>query len=89
MSYSFEKGKAYYATPTLIGAKNKIVACTGRYGRTATFTRVDMLKRVEVGQVDDRETAIIKADDGLDYFVSSAVCADLENAVAVLSAIEK
>lgn len=89
MEYSFEKGKAYYATPTLKGAKQVIVACTGRSGHTATFSRVDMLKRVDVRPFDGRETAIIKADDGLDYFVSASVDVDLENAAAVLAAIEK
>ena len=87
MSFSFVKGKAYYANPTLQGAKQVIVACTGRSGHTATFTRVNILKRVEVVGIDGRETARIKADDGHDYFVSAAAEVDLDNAAKVLAAL--
>ena len=85
---AFQKGDAYFATPTAKSAKQKIVACIGRSGRFATFARVNMLHRVKVGEIEGRETAIIRAKDGLDYFVSAAVIVDIDNAANVLAAME-
>ena len=85
---AFQKGDAYFATPTVKSAKQKIVACIGRRGRFATFARVDMLHRVQVGEIEGRETATIKAKDGLDYFVSAATVVDLDNVANVLAAME-
>ena len=85
---TFQKGDAYFATPTAKSAKQKIVACIGRRGRFATFARVDMLHRVQVGEIEGRETAIIKAKDGLDYFISAATVVDVANAANVLAALE-
>lgn len=87
MRFTFEKGKAYFATPT-IGGPKVVVACTGRYGRYATFARVDMLKRVEVEAFDGRETARVAAKSGTDYFVSATVPVDLDCAAEVLECLE-
>lgn len=88
--YQFEKGKAYYANPTLQGAKQMIVACTGvtrgRDGLYATFTRVGLLKRVKVSEIEGRDTVMLKCADG-DYFVSSAIEVDLDNVANVLEAL--
>lgn len=89
MRFRFEKGKAYYACPVMAGAKKIIVACCARYGRTATFTRVNMLRRAEIRPIDDRETVMLAGDDGLEYMVSAAVDVDLENAAKVLEAMGK
>lgn len=85
---TFQKGDAYFATPTAKSAKQKIVACIGRRGRFATFARVNMLHRVQVGEIEGRETATIRAKDGLDYFISAATVVDVANAANVLAALE-
>ena len=87
MRFRFEKGKAYFANPTLPCAKQIVVACTSVSNGYATFCRVDMLKRVKVRPVDDRETVVIKSNSGLDYFVSAVCEADVANADKVHAAM--
>ena len=90
--YLFEKGKAYFATPTIPEQKQIVVACTGvhkgRDGKYATFARIDMLKRVKVCAFEQREMVQLKCNTGIDYTVSAACEADVGNAAQVLATME-
>jgi hypothetical protein len=84
MSYAFEKGKTYFASPTMRGAEKKIVACINRRGHTATFCFVGKVKRMDVDHFDGRETVKFRADDGLDYFVSASTEVDFDHVAEVM-----
>ena len=79
--FAFVKGKAYVATPTLKGPAQRVMACIEREPGRVVLVDVRGLHRVDVKIVMDRETAVVKSDDGLDYFTSAAVKADAADIV--------
>ena len=89
MVAAFEKGKTYFANPMMRGADRMIVACINRRGRMATFCVVGKVRRVDVESWDGRETARLKADNGLDYFVSSTTEVDFDHVAEVMELLGK
>lgn len=84
MGFAFEKGKTYFANPTLRGAEKKIVACINRRGHTATFCLVGRVKRVDVDHFDGREVARFCGDDGRKYVVSASTEVDFDHVAEVM-----
>lgn len=84
---TFERGRAYIATEP--HGEKIVVAVTGRRGGRVTFARVNLLKCVGVREIEGRETAVLRCNNGRDYFVSAAVEADLQSAAEVMSILER
>ena len=79
--FSFIKGRAYVATPTMKGPAQRVMACIERGPGCVALVDVRGLHRVDVKVVMDRETAIVKDDNGIDYFASAVVEADAADIV--------
>ena len=86
-NWSFEPGRAYMVTPVIPGARKVVLACTGRRGKRVTFARVEGIYRTRVTEIDGRETAMIRARDGLDYFASAVVEVDVSRAAEIIEAM--
>ena len=84
----FERGRAYVATATH-GGEQMVVAVTGKRNGWVTFSRVNLLKRVAIREIEGRDTAIIRTAAGLDYFVSAACEVDLQNAAEVYRILKR
>ena len=74
--FSFAKGKAYVATPTIQGAPQRVVACIRRTAEIVTLVDVRDVHRVPVRVIMDRETVMLKCTDGHDCLVSAVAEAD-------------
>ena len=85
----FEIGAAYIATPTLPGAHQRVFACAGRTaaGRVS-LVDVRELHCVRIKVIMGRETAMVRASDGLEYFTSAVVVADVGRAVSAVRGVE-
>lgn len=80
MSTIFRLGACYVATPHLEGAKQRLFVVAARSRGSVTFAMLRDVYRAQVRPIEGRETARVSADDGLDYFISSAVEADVGQA---------
>ena len=86
--WGFEKGGAYFATPTIPGMPKRVMVCLGRgNGHTVIFNRLGGdFYSPEVDVIEGREFCRIQTPDGL-FNVSAASVADVAMAANVLQAI--
>lgn len=86
--WGFEKGGAYFATPTIPGMPKRVMVCLGRGdGRTVIFNRLGGdFYSPEVDVIEGREFCQVQTPDGL-FNVSAASVADVAMAVNVLQEI--
>lgn len=84
----FEKGSAYFATPTIPGTPKRVMLCVGRGGgHEVIFNRMggDFYSPA-VNVIEGREFCQIQTPDGK-FNVSAASVADVAMAANVLQAI--
>ena len=86
MEKKFQRGLAYFATPTTGGQQRIFVTVSCRAGRVS-FVDCKSVTGGEIRNFEGRETALVKSEDGRDYFVSASVEADIEGAADVLEAL--
>ena len=86
--WGFEKGGAYFATPTIPGEQKRVMVCLGRGdGHTVIFNRLGGdFYSPEVDVIEGREFCQVQTPDGL-FNVSAASVADVAMAANVLNAI--
>ena len=78
MSFAFEVGRAYIATPTVRdAAPQRVFEVARRKGADVTLVDVRGLHCIRVEVVMGRETAKIRTPEGVDYLASAAVPADV------------
>lgn len=89
MSWTFEIGRAYYASPAVVGAKQRIVIPIGREGNLIQFAFIDDLSNAMVEPIEGvpREFVKIKPGDGMVYGVSCAGEVPASESAKVLSII--
>ncbi len=87
--YGFVPGCAYVANSTPKCPDQQIVVMAGGRdsGGRMTFVRVGGIASGQVETFDGRETVKIRFDDGSEFFVSSAVPADVDEASRVMGMI--
>ena len=87
--YGFIPGCAYVANSTPKCAEQQIVVMAGGRdsGGRMTFVRVGGIASGQVREFDGHETAMLRFEDGGEFFVSAAVMADVAEASRVLGMI--
>ena len=89
--YGFIPGCAYVANSTPKCLQQQIIVMAGGRdsGGRMTFVRVGGIASGQIRTFDGHETALLRFDDGGEYFVSAAVMADVDEASRVLRMIRK
>ena len=85
----FVPGCAYVAnsTPAFPAKQIVVVACGRDSGGGMTFVRVGDMATGSVNAIEGRECVNLRFNDGVKYFVSSAVPADVDEASRVIGMI--
>lgn len=87
LTWRFEKGSAYFATPATPGGAKRVMLCVAKDGRQATFSRLgEKMYRPEIVQMCGREVSQFKMGGEM-YTVSAASEADLHMAAEVVEAM--
>ncbi len=87
LTWRFEKGSAYFATPATPGAQKCVMLCVAKDGYRVTFSRLgEKMYRPEIVQMCGREVSQFKMCGEL-YTVSAASEADLQMAANVAEAM--
>lgn len=89
MPFGFVSGCAYIAnsTPAFPAEQIVVVACGRDSGGGMTFVRVGDMATGRVRAMDGREFVELSFSNGVKYFVSSAVPADVDEASRVMGMI--
>ena len=80
----FERGSAYIGTATLDNKRQKVFEVVARRGNLVSFSNVRDVRRELTEDCDGTEIVKIKDADGLDYFLSARVEADIDQAFNVV-----
>jgi len=80
----FHKGVSYVGTATIDHRRQKVFTVVARCGDVVSFSRVNDVRRELVDGCDGTEIVKIKDADGLDYFLSARVEADIDQAFNVV-----
>ena len=75
---------SYVGTATIDHRRQKVFTVVARCGDVVSFSRVNDVRRELVDGCDGTEIVKIKDADGLDYFLSARVEADIDQAFNVV-----
>lgn len=89
MSFEFEPGAAYWFNSCMPGGGKFLAVAAERNDGEVTFVRPADLLTGDLRIIDGRETVVVKAKNGLDYFSSSAARESVAAAGRVLNDIDR
>jgi hypothetical protein len=82
---SFEPGVAYWFNACIPGGGKFLAVATEREDGEITFIEASALLVGRPQNIDGRETVIVTAENGREYFASSAAFEDVHSAARILN----